>query len=120
MKCLYCQIPYIVVSIFCSQRQGFVSGVALEFLPPVTNARLLIMINIKNQCLAMLVKPELKLGYAELPIATTSSRACTVHVVRCIFLSIFDCSRNRNTCLIIHFEHWSPHVFIIKHPRFHF
>jgi len=37
---------------------GLCAGVALEFFPPVTAARLLIKINIKNQCLAMLVKPE--------------------------------------------------------------
>jgi len=37
---------------------GLCAGVALEFLPPVTAARLLIKINIKNQCLALLVKPE--------------------------------------------------------------
>ena len=53
------------------------SGVALEFLPTVTAARLLIKINIKNQCLVMLVKLEQKPGYAELPTATTSSRSRT-------------------------------------------
>ena len=37
---------------------GLCAGVALEFLPPVTSARLFIKINIKNQCLAMFVKPE--------------------------------------------------------------
>ena len=56
---------------------GLCAGVALEFRPPVTAARLLIKINIKNQCLAMLVKPEQMLGNAELMIDTTSSRTCT-------------------------------------------
>jgi len=37
---------------------GLCAGVALEFLQPVTAARLLIKINIKNQCLAKFVPPE--------------------------------------------------------------
>ena len=56
---------------------GLCAGVALEFRPPVTAARLFMKINNKNQCLVMLVKPEQKPGYAELPIAPTSSRTCT-------------------------------------------
>ena len=39
---------------------GLCAGVALELRPPETTARLLIKINVKNQCLAMLVKPEPK------------------------------------------------------------
>ena len=62
---------------------GLCAGVALEFRPPVTDARLLIKLNNKNQCLAMLVMPELKPGYAELPIATTSSHTCTKPIVAC-------------------------------------
>ena len=37
----------------------------LEFRPPVTAAWLLIKINIKNQCLAMLIKLEPKPGLAQ-------------------------------------------------------
>ena len=37
---------------------GLCAGVTLEFLPPEQMPGLLIKINIKNQCLAMLVKPE--------------------------------------------------------------
>ena len=60
---------------------GLCAGVVLEFLPPVTDARLLIKINIYNQCLAMFFKPEPKLGYVELTIATTSSHTCTKPIV---------------------------------------
>ena len=66
---------------------GLCAGVALEFRPHGTAARLLIKINIKNQCLAMLVKPELKPGYAELIIAATSSRTCTKPIVVCSAIS---------------------------------
>ena len=71
----FCFIGYFKIA--ANDEQGFVSGVALEFLPPVTAARLLIKINIKNQCLTMSVKPKLKLGYTELFIAVISSRTCT-------------------------------------------
>ena len=36
---------------------------------------------------AMLVKPELKLGYAEMMIATTSSRSCKKHILLCTKVS---------------------------------
>ena len=62
---------------------GLCAGVALEFLPPVTATRLLIKINIKNKCLARLVPPEQKPGYAELMIATTSSQPCSKPNVAC-------------------------------------
>ena len=57
--------------------KGLCAGVALEYRPPVTAAPLLLKINIKNQCLAMLVKSELRPGYAELSIVKISSRTCT-------------------------------------------
>ena len=43
-----------------ANEQGLAFGGEFEKRPPVTAARLLLKINIKNQCLAMLVKPEPK------------------------------------------------------------
>ena len=62
---------------------GLCAGVALEFRPPVTAARLLLKINVYNQCLAMLVKPGTNAAMLLMLIDTTSSRTCTKPNVVC-------------------------------------
>ena len=76
-----------VVNFWLHTTLGLCAGVALEFRPPEQMPGFLLKVNIKNQCLAMLVKPELKLGYAELMLATTSSRPCKKHILLCTKVS---------------------------------
>ena len=65
------------VSIKWQLTLGLCAGVALEFRPPVTAARLLIKINVLEQMFGDVGQARTKAAMLLLMIATTSSRTCT-------------------------------------------
>jgi len=66
---------------------GLCAGVALEFLPPETTARLFV----KDKCLEPMFRDagqtRTNAAILFMPIATTSSRTCTKPTVACCFYS---------------------------------
>ena len=65
------------------QRQGFVSGVALEFLPPVTAAQLFDKDKYLEPMFGDAGQARTDVAMLLLMIATTSSRICTKPTVGC-------------------------------------
>ena len=65
------------------QRQGFVSGVALEFRPPVTAARLFDKDKCLDQMFGDVGQARTNAAILLMMIATTSSRTCTKPIVVC-------------------------------------
>ena len=68
-RCFYRSVGFLALQATI----GLCASVALELFTQVTAAPFLLKINVKKQCLAMLVKTEQKPGYAEVFIGAISA-----------------------------------------------
>ena len=71
------------VALVCRLTLGLCAGVALEFRPPVTVARLFIKDKYLERMFGDVGQARTNAAMLLLPIATTSSRTCTKPIVAC-------------------------------------